>query len=176
MDTVWLVLTNPRRLFARLADGEVGMAWTFAALCCLLPRLIYGVLDGRGGPGLMLMRALVSAAVQSASATFFLGSAHFVFAWCVAPARANWRLSVRAAGYAQPITMVIGSLVASAMLVVPALRQSLPLRDAALFASASWYTLPLFWLGERLGLDTKRALFAALATSFGLMLALRALA
>ncbi len=174
--TLQLALLQPRRLFARMSDGEVGMAWTFAALCCLAPRLLIGVLDGRGGPPMMLMRALISAAVQAASATFFLGSAHFLLVLCVARAHASWRISARTAGYAQAITMVVGALMATAVLLAPGLRDSKALRDVALLASASWYTLPLFWVGrERLRLSTWRALFAALSTSFGVMLALRAL-
>ncbi|MET0286184.1 MAG: hypothetical protein ABW352_17020 [Polyangiales bacterium] len=176
LPTLALVLARPRRFFARMADGDVGHAWTFAALCCLVPRLLYGVTDGRGGPWMMLLRASLSAAVQAASATFFLGSAHFLFTFALARQHAHWRISARAAAYAQPITMVIGTLVAAAMLYEPAWRESVALRDGALLASAAWYSVPLFWVGrDRLGLDVGRALAASLLTSFGLLLALRAI-
>jgi hypothetical protein len=174
--TLALVLAQPRRVFARMADGDVGRAWTFASLCCLAPRLLYGVFDPRGGPWMMLLRALISAAVQAASATFFLGSAHFLFVLALAREQAHWRVSARAAAYAQPITMVSGLLVTTAMLLEPSLRESVALRDGALLASASWYTVPLFWVGRgRLRMSSPRALAASLATCFGLLIALRAL-
>lgn len=169
-----LVLTRPRKTFAAVEDGDVGLAWTFAALCCLLPRLLYGLLDGRGGPLLMLLRATLTAAVQAASATFFLGSLHFLFVLSVAPTQASWRISARAAGYAQAITLVLGSLVAGVVVVMPGWRASPLLRDLALTVSAVWYSVPLYWLGrECMLLRWERALYAALGASFGIALLLR---
>lgn len=174
--TVVQSLLRPGVLFGRLTDGDVGIAWTFGALCCLLPRLLYGVLDPRGGPFVSIVRAFLSAGVQAASSTFFLGSTHYLWVLLVRRTAANWRVSARASAYAQPIMMVVGVLSSALMLALPALRTSELLRDAALLGSALWFSVPLYHLGHaRLRLPRSKAVLTAAATTMGSALLLRLL-
>jgi hypothetical protein len=58
----------------------------------------------------------------------------------------------------------------------PVLRGSPWLRDVALFVSASWFSVPLLWLGRaRLRLRWAKAITAAMLTTVGSVTALRLL-
>jgi hypothetical protein len=167
------VLLHPRATFRALPQGEVGRAWTFTALCCLLPRLLYGVVDPRGGPFVTLIRAFLSALAQAASATFFLGTIHFLAVLALARTQASWSMSVRASAYAQPVMMIVGSAT-SLLMLHPALRHAAGLRDGALLCSAIWLSVPFYFVGERLGLARTKAALASLFTTVGVALVLHA--